>query len=411
MKHGEPEARARLTEAWSIVLCVLSALCYLMKNRLREVSAALMLAGFGGLLLLAPPSGETAQRFYANWLIWLMFYLCLGLGALFWVALEHLVSAHWSVPFRRVPERLSFLLFLVLVLTAIACFGLHALYPWARPEAYSDPVIAKKALWLNIPAFSLRAVLCAALWAFFCAILSGASLRHDLGNRNSFYRRAKARSAAFMLFFGLSICVAAFDWLMSLEPKWYSTICGVYLFAECSLAALCATTLFSLYLKRCGRLCCIKPSHLYNLGALIFGFSAFWAYIAYSQFMLIWYGNLPEETGFYLLRLSGTWYWISLFLPLGHFLIPFLMLLSRPAKSNERILCCSSVLLLVSIWLSLYWFIFPVLGQGVLFGTAELCAALGFLGLGSLVLQRAFLLGPDMPETDPDFKAALEFSL
>lgn len=361
----------------------------------------------GGIACLFADNGP--QRFAANWTMWWLFLLSIALGALFLVAMEHLVGARWSVPFRRTAERVSWLLFPLALAGAVALLGVSSLYPWAGRG--TNELLAQTRLYLNLPFFALRSALCFAAWLVCYRLLVAGSLRQDSGLAPDFARRAVRRSAAFLVVFGITVTITAVDWLMSLQPLWTSTIIGVYLFSEAAVGALAAVTLINLYLKRRGRLPGITGDHFYNLGALLFGMACFWAYIAFSQMMLIWYGNLPKETVFYINRIGGGWQVINILLPAVHFIIPVFALLSRPAKMNERRLCWVSLLLLFSVLLSFYWFVFPVLGRGILFGWPETAFILFFAGAGSILVRKALSLGPDMPERDPHLQEGLEFAL
>ena len=367
--------------------------------------------GLVGLLTSYASDGAAAARFFANWVLWYVVLLSIGLGALFLIALEHLVSARWSVPLRRIPERLSSLMVLLFPLALVALWGVRSLYLWAGPGAAGDEILQAKAVWLNVPFFTVRSLACLGLWLLFFVWLVRGSYRQDQGQAPEFPGRAKRLAAAFMIVFGVTVTVAAFDWLMSLEPHWFSTIMGVYLFSGCMVAGLAGTTLVVIYLLKAGRLPGIKPDHLYNLGALMFGFNAFWAYIAFSQFMLIWYANLPEETGFFYHRLHGPWLGVTVLLPIVHFFIPFFALLSRDAKCDTGRLRWVAIWLLASHVIDVYWLVFPSLGQGVLLGWPEVAFAFFFVALTLVWVRGSLRVGWDMPVGDPNLRAGLEFSL
>jgi hypothetical protein len=219
-----------------------------------------------------------------------------------------------------------------------------------------------KRFYLNGPFFALRAVLFFVLWLAFARYLVRTSLGQDKGQGGVGAALAMRRaSVPFMLIFTVTTTFASIDWLMSLEPKWFSTIFGVYVFSGMFVAALAAITLAALMLDRAGRFPAglITRDHWYNLGALQFAFTSFWAYIAFSQYMLIWYGNLPEESFYLFDRLTGGWLWVSAALALVRFAVPFLLLLSRRAKMDRRILLWASIILLVGQLLDLYWLIMP----------------------------------------------------
>jgi hypothetical protein len=214
-----------------------------------------------------------------------------------------------------------------------------------------------------------------------------------------------------MLIFGITITVVAFDWISSLEPSWYSDIFGVYLFAGTFLAGLAATALALLYLRSRGRLKEIRRDHMYNLGGFLFAFTVFWSYIGFAQYLLMWYANMPEEVFWYKERLQGGWGPLVLVLAIGHFLIPFFVLIPRDVKGDPRFLFWTASLMLVSHWLDLYWMIFPVLGLGPLFGWQEFSFGFLFISAALLWMRRAMKFGADMPVGDPFLQDGLEFRL
>jgi hypothetical protein len=351
------------------------------------------------------------ERFWANWILWFLFLLTIGLGSLFMVALEHVVGARWSIPLRRVPERLSGLILLMAPAGLLALFSLRFLYPWTKPESLKDPIIAGKAAWLNLPFFSLRVVVCLVLWVMAYRIFVGGSIRQDHDRDPRYNVRARRFAPLFMVIFGITITVAAFDWISSLEPAWYSDIFGVYVFAGTFLAGLAATTLALLYLRNRGSLTEIKPDHMYNLGGFLFAFTVFWSYIGFAQYMLMWYANMPEEVFWYKDRLEGGWGLLLLGLAIFHFLIPFFILIPRDAKSDPRFLFWTAILILFSHLLDLYWMIFPALGHGPSPGWPELSFGILFLSAGLLWIRRCLRLGADMPIGDPLLHEGLEFRL
>ncbi len=368
-------------------------------------AAALGLVGVGATYPVAGPA-----RFWANWLLWFLFLLTIGLGSLFIVALEHLVGSRWSVPLRRIPERLSTLLLLAVPMAFVSLGALPVLYPGTRPEAAHDPVLAGKAFWLSAPFVSTRTILCLALWLVGVAVLTGGSLRQDRTRDPGFNVKARRFAPAFLAIFAVTLTLVAFDWISALEPKWYSDIFGVYLFAGTFLAALAATAVSVVFLKGKGRLEGVGPSHLYNLGAYLFAFTVFWSYIAFAQYLLMWYGDMPEEVFWYKERLAGSWLGVALLLGVVHFLIPFFALIPRDAKGDTRRLFRVAVLMLAAHVLDLYWLIFPVLGPPRL-SWPELSFALFFISGGLLWVRAAMERGEDMPAGDPFLREGLEFRL
>lgn len=351
------------------------------------------------------------ERFWANWLLWFLLFFTVGLGSLFIVALEHLVNARWSVPIRRIPERVATLLIPTVPIGLIALGALRVLYPGTRPEALQNKVLAGKAFWLGIPFFSARAIVCFALSLLALSILVGGSLKQDQTKDPAFNVRARKFAPAFMAIFAVVITLVAFDWVSGLTPEWYSDIFGVYLFAGAFLSGLAATTLAVIYLQEQGRLEGVRNDHRYNLGGFMFAFTVFWAYIGFAQYMLIWYANLPDEVIYFKARLDGAWHEVTLALALMHFVLPFFVLVTRDSKGNVDRLRRVALLMLGAHVLDIYWLIFPVLGRTPHFSWPEVSFALFFIGLALLWVRGAMEKGSDMPVGDPFLSEGLEFRL
>jgi hypothetical protein len=351
------------------------------------------------------------ERFWANWLLWFLFVFTLALGCLFLVALEHLVAASWSVPIRRLPERLATLLLPVVPVTLIALGAVPVLYPGAKPEALQNKILAGKAFWLGLPFFSARTLLCLALCLLALVVLVRGSLRQDRTKDPRFTVQARKFAPAFMAIFALVITVLAFDWISGLTPEWYSDIFGLYLFAGGFLAALAATVLALDRLQGQGRLLEVRRDHRYNLGGFLFAFTVFWSYIGFAQYMLMWYANLPDEVVWYKVRLEGGWHAVTVALAILHFIVPFFALVTRDAKGDPRRLRWVAILMLGAHALDLYWLVFPVLGRGVLFSWPELSFGLFFIGGTLLWLRKALEWGEDLPVGDPFLQMGLEFHL
>jgi hypothetical protein len=362
--------------------------------------------GAGGVYLSAGPA-----RFWANWLVWTLFLLTLGLGNLFIVALERLVGAHWSVPMRRVAERMASLVPLAIPLLLIAFFGVPVLFPWTHSEAAHHPILVAKAPWLNLPFFAIRMALCALVWLLFYTFYVRGSLRQDGTRDPNFTVRARTLAPLFMVLFFFSVTILAFDWISSLEPEWYSDMFGVYIFAGTFLSGIAALAQGVLALLRRGRLPDVKTKHYYNLGTLGLAFTVFYAYIGFAQYMLIWYANLPEEVVWFKHRIEGDWQPVALLLPLFSFVIPFFLLVSRVGKKTPSVLRVATLSILIGHFVDLYWLVFPVLGPRPLFGWPELAMACFFLGLGFLQIRRAMGRGADMPVGDPLLSKGLEWQL
>jgi hypothetical protein len=323
------------------------------------------------------------ERAWANFLLEYWFWLCIGLAGVFFTALQYITGSYWSAPLRRVAEVFIAYLPVAVVLFFILLFGIHYLYEWSHAEIVAnDPILNGKKIYLNIPFFTLRQI----LLFVFVGVLGGWIIRNSLrqdANGNIKLTKLNARiSAPFILFFGWLFSFAAFDLIMSLSPRWYSTIFGVYCWAGLFYSGLAMITLWVVLLKKKGHLDpFINENHLHDLGKLMFAFLVFWGYIAFSQFMLIWYANLPEETVYMLTRTQGAWKPVSIALMLGKFVIPFFLIICRPAKRNENYLLLMTVWFLGAQWLDVYWMVFPTFFHQPIFGWMEIGIFLGFAGL------------------------------
>jgi len=303
------------------------------------------------------------RRLAFSYLTALLFVTTIGVGALAWLMLHHLTGAVWSVALRRLLENLTRPLPWIAALFIPVAMNLGLLYPWADSARVSaDPGLARKAVWLNPRLFDLRMAVYLASWALIASVLTRRSDRQDQTSEPGAVGSMKSTSAWGLLVLGLTTSLAAFDWLMSLAPHWSSTIFGVYFWAGSLVSSLAALVVVTLALRAAGWLrSAISVEHLHDLGKLLFGFVIFWAYIAFSQYFLIWYANFPEETGWYVTRRSGTWNALSWALLLGHFVVPFVVLLFRSTKRSPYWLGFTAAWILVFHYFDLFWLIMPAM--------------------------------------------------
>jgi len=334
-------------------------------GRLLAVSVLIGVVALAGALAWGFCLGDGFRRFFHAYLLSFFFYLSLSLGALFFVLLHHLTRAGWSVVVRRVAEFLAanllLLAFLALPIVFPVVFGNAALYPWAGAENIrGDELLERKAIYLNPGFFALRCAFYFAVFGLLARHYLKRSVAQDRSGDVEISRRLDGLSGFAMAGYALTLTFAAFDLLMSLDPHWFSTIFGVYVFAGSAAGGYALLIVALLLLQRRGRLGrTVTVEHYHDLGKLLFAFVFFWGYIAFSQFLLIWYANLPEETGWYRIRMSGAWAGVSLALLFGHFVLPFVGLLSRSAKRSRLILGFWAVWMLAAHWLDCYWLVFP----------------------------------------------------
>lgn len=349
-----------------------------------------------------------------NLLLNFMFIISIGLGSLFLVALEYVAGAVWSTPFRRVSEFLSALLYLVPIIAIPLFFNMHDLFHWSHQEAMeTDRLLQEKSPFLNTSFFIIRGVVVFVIWLLFYFFITKNSKSQDENGRQELTRRNIKLSAVFMPVFAFTISLAAIDWIMSLEAHWFSTIFGVYYFSGTVLAALASATIIIVLLKENNYLPAgLVSDHYYSLGALLFAFTNFWAYIAFSQYLLIWYANLPEETFWFAQRWEGSWQIISLGIILVHFVIPYAGLLSQSSKMNPKRLFIMSSWILFAHYYDLYWLIMPNYNKsGLVFGWIEIAFVIATIGVIILLFRYKMRNNNLVPVGDPKLKRAMDFRL
>lgn len=368
------------------------------------------LAVLGGIVFLvgiyfAP------ERAWANLLVATCYFLGLGLAALFFVAVAYLSKAAWTTVFRRVPEAMAMTIPAGALLFAVTALGAKTIYEWTHQDLVAENgLLADKSGWLNLPFFLVRAALYLAIWIIAARIIVKTSRAQDVDGSMSHTRRNVKSSAIFMVVFALTFLGASFDWLMSVQPEWYSTIFGWYNFSGSFVAGLAAMTIIIIILRRAGSFRgLITDHHLHDLGKYCFAFSTFWAYLWFSQFMLIWYANIPEETSFYVRQMSGGW--LSLFLlNFGlNWVIPFLTLMPRAAKRSEGVLLKVCTVLLIGHWLDLYLMVLPAKsGATPPFGIWEIGIIVGAGAVFALLVFRFLRQANLIPVKDPTLERSLQ---
>jgi len=378
------------------------------------------LIGLAVLAALALAAGVATQaRFFVephrlafSYLTALLFLTTIGVGSLAWLMLHHLTGAVWSVALRRLLENLTRPLPWLVVLFIPVAMNLSLLYPWADSSRVSaDPELARKTVWLNPVLFVVRMALYLACWILLASILARRSARQDRRDPPASDQAMKSTSTWGMFVLGLTTSLAAFDWLMTLDPHWSSTIFGVYFWAGSLVSSLAALVVVVLGMRALGWLrTTITVEHLHDMGKLLFGFVIFWAYIAFSQYFLIWYANLPEETGWYVTRRFGTWNTLSWALVVGHFVVPFFVLLFRTTKRSPYWLGFISVWILVFHYIDLYWLIMPAFRpEGVLPHWLDTSLVLTLTFICAAIVAHACQRRPLVPIGDPRLAESIAF--
>ncbi|MDO8678144.1 MAG: hypothetical protein Q7R30_06225 [Acidobacteriota bacterium] len=362
-----------------------------------------------GALALSVGVVLAPERAWANVLLAGYALTGLGLAGTFFVALTYASDATWATAFRRVPESMTRVLPAAAVVLGLL-FVLHpSLYPWTLEDAAE--VGGFKHLWLTTPFFLVRALLYFGVWISFAAALVRNSRRQDEDGDAAWTRRNIRLSAIFLVLFALTCFLASVDWVMSLTPHWYSTMFGVYNFAGLFQSGLATMILIVIWLRRAGPLRgVVHDDHLHDLGKLLFAFSTFWMYIWFSQYMLIWYANIPEETVYFIPRMQGAWQPLMIVNLVLNWAVPLLALMARPMKRHAGMLTKVALAVLVGRWLDLYLMILPTVSPAAPpIGPSEIGAALLTAGLFLRVFTGAFQQAAPVPVKDPFLSESLHY--
>ena len=350
------------------------------------------------------------HRALLNYLMAYMFILSIGIGALLLIALEYVGGADWSVPIRRVVEFLAAIIIFLPILVLPLIFNIHDIFHWAHKDiAAADEILKGKSPYLNETFFIIRVFAVLAIWGLFYFLLIRNSNTQDKTKDQFLTKKNIILSAIFIPFFAITITITAVDWLMSLEPHWFSTIFGVYFFSGSVVASLAAVTLFVVKLKENGYMHPkLVDDHLFSLGALQFAFINFWAYIAFSQYLLIWYANLPEENFWFLHRWENGWQYLSILLIIAHFIVPYAALLSQPAKMDPKRLKFISIWILFAHFIDLYWLVMPNV-NGYYFSWIDIIVPLLAIGVIILIFNYRANKSNLVPIGDPKLQKGLDF--
>jgi hypothetical protein len=382
----------------------------------KEMPAAATRIGWillvAGVAVIGGAYALDAKRAAFNNIILFLFVTSVAGGALFLVALEYIAGAVWSVPIRRVIEFLAGLTPLLPLMALPLLANLHDLFHWTHPEAVAaDPILQGKVPYLNVPFFIGRFIAVFLLWILFYALFIRNSRAQDRTGDPRLTTASVRLSAIFLPVFAITLTVLAIDWMMSLEPHWFSTIFGVYYFSGTALAGVAAVTYASVALHEQGLLVPLRRDHFYSLGALMFAFINFWAYIAFSQFLLIWYANIPEETYWFMARWKNGWEYVSVLLIVVHFVVPYFALLTQDSKMDGKRLKLMAIWILAAHVLDLYWLIMPTYSPTVTVGWMEVLFPILAVGLAIVVFGRQMKRVNLVPVKDPKLQRALDFRL
>jgi len=381
-------------------------------DRGRNVLGAMFLLGWGAALA---GYAQNHDQFFQSYLVAFFFAFSIAIGATLFTMIQHLTGSAWSVPVRRIMENIMMSLPVLGLLFIPVALGLHSLYEWSHPEFVAKEVMElKKGVYtnfLNPKMFYIRAVAYFLIWSFWAWKLYSNSKSQDTTKALGPTFANEKWSAPGMLLFFLSGSLASFDWVMSLNPHWYSTMFGVYCLAGGAWGFFALLTFIFLRFRANGIMVnSVTTEHYHDLGKWMFALTVFWAYIAFSQYMLIWYANMPEETIFFKMRRTGSWEAMSGVLLFGHFIFTFLLLLARNSKRTLNVLRFATLWILAMHYTDVYWLVMPNFHKaGIAFSWIDLATLAAVMSTAGLAFWMRLRKAPIAPIGDPRFKKGLEF--
>jgi len=367
-----------------------------------------LFVGIAGVLLAIVAFLLDPQQFLRSYLFAYLYWTGMALGCLAILLLHHVVGGKWGMLIRRLCEAGARTLPFMALLLVPVLFGMRTLYVWARIEALHDVNIQSKAAYLNVPSFIVRAVIYFAIWFLYSHLLSKWSAEQDRTGDARLIGKMRAISAPGLVVFMLTATFAFIDWIMSLEPHWFSTIYGAMFIVGETLEAFAFVISLTIILTRTSPLKeYVTPQHIHDLGNMMFAFMVLWAYLSFSQFLIIWAGNLPQEIPWYLSRLRGGWGWVALTLVVFHFAIPFLLLLMRGIKRRADRLFRVCLLMIALRLVDVYWITEPAFfGQHIRIHWVDFVTPFAIGGLWLSIFFGQLKSRPLLPIRDPRLQGA-----
>jgi hypothetical protein len=351
------------------------------------------------------------DQFFRSYLLAFVFWNGLAVGSLAVLMLQYLTGGAWGIAIRRELEAATRTLPLTAVAFLPVAFGVHRLYEWTHADAVAkDELLQKKAAYLNTPFFLGRTAVAFAIWMLVAWFLNRWSREQDTrADHETIDRKLQLLSGGGLVLYALTTTFTSVDWVMSLEPHWYSTMYGVIFMVSQGLGALALAT-FAVVRFSTGAPVSefLGGRHLHDLGKMMFAFTMIWAYVNFSQYLIVWSGNLPEEIAWYLARFRGGWGWVGLAVLLLHFVLPFLLLLSRRSNRDPRTLRLAAGLLVGMRLVDVAWLVLPAFSKGRFqIHPTDLTLPIGLGGLWLGLYARNLVARPLVPVNDPGFEEAL----
>jgi hypothetical protein len=375
------------------------------EDEIRRFYSPFLAVGIVCLAICAIGFAFSPQQFFRSYLFAYLFWLSIGLGCLPVLMLYHLVGGAWGYSIRRILESGTRTILLLAVLFVPVAVGIRQLYQWvAPPTPEIAEAVAKKALYLNVPFFLIRAAFFFLLWWFYASRLNRWSAAQDETGDTGLLRRFGRLSGPGIALLGFTVTFALVDWAMSLEPRWFSTVYGMWWFMDLGVSALAFSIVVFTFLSDRHPLSQVaRPEHLHDLGNLLFAALMLWAYLAFSQLLIIWAGNIPEEIDWYLSRLRNGWAWTAAALFVFQFFVPWFLLLSRRNKRHRRRLGYIALLVLAMRIVDTFWMITPAFyPDRFRLHWLDPLALVGIGGIWLAVYARQLLAMPLLAVNDPN---------
>jgi len=326
--------------------------------------------------------------------------LTISLGATFFVAIHIITQSGWHISIQRIPEAISMALPLGAVFMLIMLLGLNHVFHWTH-EIHHDPIIADKEPYLNIPFFIARLIIYLAVWIFLTYAIRRLSKKSDLNEGTHYFNKSKTYAALFLVFFAITIVTFAWDWLMSIEAHWFSTLFGWYVLSGVIVKIFAVVIIVLAIMRSLGYFQFVTSENIHDLARYLFSFSIFWMYLWFSQFMLIWYANIPEETFYYVKRVENYEFLFFLNIMLN-FLIPFLVLIIRKFRRILWIVTATAIVVVAGQWVDQYLMIFPgTMKEVQTIGIFDVTLTIGFIGLFLWVVLYALTKANLIPKNHP----------
>lgn len=385
---------------------------FIFTKRAKITFTVLMLIGLLAMVMgYMGDHSDHHNRFWANLMVNGFFFFAISLGTLFFLALQYATEASYMVVLKRVFEGITQYIYVgaaVLIIVFLAgTFHIHHLYHWMDPDVINpasehyDKIIAGKSAYLNQPFFWIRTLLYLGVWCYFANLFRKRSLLEDAEGGSKIHFKNMTYAAIFLVFFAFTSSTASWDWIMSIDTHWFSTLFGWYVFSGIWVSAMIFIVLVTIYLKKQGYLKEVNESHIHDISKWMFAISFLWTYLWFSQFMLIWYSDIPEEVTYYIERIQNyKWLFFGVFFT--NFIFPMVILMSRDTKRVIGYLVVVGGIIFIGHWLDVFLLIMPgVLGAHWEFGFMEIGMFLGFLGLFLFVVFRSFAKAPLMVKNHP----------